>query len=248
MGRIMMAIVVLFCLVQNSHAEAIMAATAEWKPYAVRTKDGFKGIAVDILKEIARRTGDNIIIELYPAPRLKRYFETKKIDINFADSLYWNKISAPPTYIFTDSYLFVKEYVYSMTKDDLKIQKIEDLHGKTVGITRGYYYSMVEDAFNHGFIRKERADTDELLFKKLVNGRNTLIFMDELSFNFLVNRFNYDKTRFKRGLQLTYAPLGIKVRMEKKHLITRFNHAIDDMRKDASINKIIDKYDNKTEF
>ncbi len=242
MSKIIAIIFILFCSVQNIYAEDISAATAEWKPYAIRTKEGIKGIAVEVLNEIARRTGDKITINLYPAPRLNKYFEANKIDINFADSLYWNKINAPPAFIFTDAFLFVKEYVYSLRADNFEINKLEDLYGKSVGITRGYYYSMMEDAFNNGLVTKEKANTDEILFKKLVNNRNQLIFMDEFAFNFFINKFDYNKTDFKRGLQLTIAPLGIKIRIEKKHLIKRFNHTINEMREDNTIEKIIDKY------
>jgi len=248
MNKTIMVIFLLICFIHDGHTENIRAATSEWKPYAIRTDNGFKGIAVDILHEIAKRTGDNITINLYPAPRLNKYFDSSKIDINFADSLYWNKITAPPTYIFTDSYLFVKEFVYWRSADNFAIATLKDLYGKTVGITRGYYYSMVEDAFESSLVKKESANSDEILFKKLIRGRNKLIFMDELSFNFLSRKFKYDKQEFKRGLQLTYAPLGIKVRIEKQHLIKRLNNTIDEMRDDDTIRKIVSKYDSMTEY
>ncbi len=248
MNKIILVIFLLICFIQDGYAEDIKAATSEWKPYAIRTEDGFQGIAVEILKEIAKRTGDNIAIELFPAPRLNKYFGSNKIDINFADSLYWNKITAPPSYIFTDSYLFVKEFVYWLAADNLEITTLEDLYGKRVGITRGYYYSMVEEAFNNLLIYKESSNSDELLFKKLVSGRVNLIFMDELSFNFLIGKFKYDRHKFKRGLQLTYAPLGIKVRIEKKHLIKRFNTTIHEMRDDDTIKNIISKYNGLKEY
>jgi len=242
MKIIFIPIFVIFLTAQIIYAENFKAATAEWHPYAMQTENGISGIAVDILKEVMRRTGDTVAIKLYPATRLNKYFDTNRLDINFADSVLWNEAIKNPHFVFTDSYLFVKEYIYFQKDNYIEVNKPADLKGKIVGVTRGYYYAMFEDAFNKGIVEKDEVNTNENLLEKLKTGRNHAILMDNVLFNYLLFKLNCDRSLFKRGTEITNAPLGLKIRIEKKHVLPRLNKAIAEMKKQGIIKEIVKKY------
>lgn len=227
---------------QFVYAETFIAATAEWRPYAFYEDKKVRGISVEILQQIGKRTGDEFQIELYPAKRLKQLFERGKIDINFADSPLWNEKNKKPSYLFSESYLSVREYLYFEKEHYVDIRKIEDLYGKRVGITRGYYYEMLEVPFQKALILKEEAPGNINLIKKLLFGRSDAMVMDDLLFHHLISSLDYDEEDFKRGMRLSDAPLGIKIRSGKIEALSRINQAIRQLEVEGFIETVVSKY------
>ncbi len=66
--------------------------------------------------------------------------------------------------------------------------------------------------------------------------------MDSIAFQTNISQLNYDKTMFKRGMQLSDTKLSIKIIREKAYLLLRFNKAIAVMKQDVTIDRIINKY------
>ena len=223
-------------------AESFKAGTAEWSPYAMTQNGKTVGIAVEILEQVAKLTGDTIDIKLYPAARLNAMFDNKELDINFADSPAWNEAKDPPTFIFTKDYTKVKEYLYFLSGQPLDVKKPEDLKGKTVGIVRDYYYAIFEDLFAKGIVKKEETDTPESLIQKLQKGRHEVAIFDTFLFDYLVKTFKFNPAEFKQGMEVNDSSIGFKVQIDKKKAVERFNVAIDKLKADGSIDKIIQKY------
>lgn len=223
-------------------AKEFKVATAEWSPYAYQDSKRITGIAVDVLLEIFKRSGDQAHITLYPAKRLNILFDMGEIDVNFADSPLWNEATDNPNYLFSDPYLSVREYVYLLKKRALKVTKPDDLRGKTVGIAMGYYYGMFEEAFEKGWVKKEEAPSNEALLKKLLMGRTDAIFMDEMLFSHLLSKLKLDQSQFVQSMELTQAPLALKVRIEQQESLPRINQAIAAMKDDGTMKKILDQY------
>jgi len=226
----------------KSYAENFHAATANWSPYAMTTKEGISGVSVEILREIVKRTGDTISINIYPAKRLNKMFNLNKLDINFADSPDWNETNKYPDYVFSEKYLNVKEYVYFLKDRYIDIKSPLDLKGKIVGISAGYYYDMFEDYFKKGIIIKHELYSNKSFLRFFKMGRCDAAFFDNLLFEYLLVQLNYDHHYFKRGLELNNAPLGLKIRIEKRHAVKRFNTVIRILKKEGFIKKIIQKY------
>jgi len=229
----------------KAYAEHFIAATANWSPYAMITEEGISGISVDILNEIVKRTGDTVSINIYPTKRLNKLFVSNKLDINFADSPDWNKTQKNPDYHFSRQYLNVKEYVYFLKNRYIALNSPIDLKGKIIGISAGYYYAMLEEYFNKDIIIKIELYSNKSLLRFLKMGRCDAAIIDNVLFEYLIVQLDYDKNQFKRGLDLNNAPLGLKIRIEKKHAVKRLNQAIRDLQKEGVINKIIHQYTNK---
>ena len=200
------------------------------------------GIAVDIFNQIISRSGYNNKSTLLPTKRLNVLFDTNKIDINFADSPNWNPKKLNPQYVFSDPYMHVAEYIYFKEGNIKTVNQPSDLNGKIVGINFGYYYEDFTPFFTQESIRIYESHTANKLVNLLNMGRIDAIFLDEIAFKHLLNEENLPPISFKRGKKLSMAPLGLKVRIEKKHLLTKFNQVIAELKKDGSIKKIISKY------
>ena len=138
--------------------------------------------------------------------------------------------------------MHVAEYIYFKEASALTVSQPSDLNGKIVGINFGYYYEDFTPFFKQENIRTYESFTANKLVSQLYMGRIDAIFLDEIAFEYLLNEENLSPISFKRGKQLSMAPLGLKIRIEKKHLLTKFNQVIDELKQDGSIKKIIRKY------
>lgn len=222
-------------------SEEYIVATAEWSPYAMKTDKEILGISVDILKEVFILTGDTYTIKLLPVERLNKLFDDNKIDINFADSPLWNDPSNG-NYLFTVSYSNVDEYIYFKKDKFIDVKTPDDLKGKKVGIVRGYYYEVFENNFNNNLLIKDESNTNEALFQKLNWGRIDCAFFDTVLFDYLIKTEKANVDDFKRGVVLTNSPLGFKIRIEKKNSVEKFNKAIEKLKRDGVVDRIIKKY------
>jgi cystine transport system substrate-binding protein len=235
---------ILLVLSHHSYAENFIAATANWSPYAMKTEEGITGISVEILNEIVKRTGDTISINIYPTKRLNMLFDSNKLDINFADSPDWNEAKHSQNYIFSEKYFDVKEYVYFLKNRFIETNKPKDLKGKRIGISAGYYYEMFDAYFKRHIIIKKEIYSNKSLLRFLKSGRCDAAFFDNVLFDYLIIQLDFDKKQFKRGFEINNAPLGLKIRIEKRHAVKRFNNAIRTLKKEGFIKKIIHKYTN----
>lgn len=228
-------------LLLHVYAQEFAIATANWNPYAFKTKNGtYKGIAADITKEIITRSGNTYTIGLYPTNRLKRLFEYGKIDINFADSPLWNDKKGD--YVFTEPYLYVKEFIYLLKSSPLRLTEIKDLKEKTVGVEIGYHYEALEKAFENGTVRKDEAPNSTSLIQKLIARRNDAIIMDELLFRHLVKKLALGNNLFKRSLMITQAPLCMKLNSKYKPVLPMLNKTIDALQNDKTIDRVLQQY------
>jgi polar amino acid transport system substrate-binding protein len=58
-------ITVFFGLLANA-SDTIQPLTETWTPYQIETKDGLKGISVDLVREIQNRIGNTKDIKVFP--------------------------------------------------------------------------------------------------------------------------------------------------------------------------------------
>ncbi|OHD10381.1 MAG: hypothetical protein A2Y34_06785 [Spirochaetes bacterium GWC1_27_15] len=238
--------ILLLTLVYAINSDEFTAATANWQPYAIEDANKLvTGIGVDILKEVCKRTGDKVVIKIYPAERLNQMFDLNQIDINFADSPNWNEIKKDSPFVFTESYTSVVENIYFLANKYIDVKTPNDLKQKRVGIVRGYYYEMFKESFKNKIVLLEETNNESFLIQMLKKDRLDCAFFDNYVFDYLLVKNNFKMSDFKKGLQLSDSPLCFKVRIEKKDIVTRFNKALLEMKKEGVITKIILKYTNK---
>lgn len=227
----------------NAYSETLKAAMPNWAPFFTESKDGdYSGIGVDVLDEIVKRTGDSASYSLYPAARLLQKLDTGKIDLIIIDSPNWVKPERKSIVSFTNSIMPFQEFVYFLAAKYKDIKEPKDLNGLFVGHIFGYYYEPFEDLFKNEIINRETPGTDTSLLEMLKKKRVDAILIDPFAFNVARVKLRYDKELFKRGLQISNIELTSTIRKGKKDILPRFNKAIEEMKADGTIQKIVDKY------
>lgn len=136
----LLTIFLLLCapLLRAQEAPVLTCYSTAFEPFVIEHANGeISGIDVDVIREIARRTGLNISIGLKPWLRLEQEFrEGNKVACGFAYSL----TEARQQYLhFTRVPLHTTEYVLFYRREDIPVyQGLESLRGKTVAVNRGF--------------------------------------------------------------------------------------------------------------
>ena len=224
-------------------AEPLRVGTAPWRPFAYQNAQQQPvGIAVEVMQELARRTGREISLSLYPARRLNQLFDQGQLDINFADSPLWNPPRQHHAPLFTQSYLHVKEYLYFSADHVHPKQPLSEWRGLRIGSEMGYYYPILEPAFSQGRLQHKEflhsADMLQLLLKHRIDA----MAMDEWLFQHLLQQQGLNGKAFVLGPQLGNATLCLKLRPELTELEQQLDNALQAMKQDGSLQQIIDRY------
>lgn len=231
------------CLLSSglAPAEILSAGTAPWRPFAFYDQQHqLKGIAVDIARELAQRTHNQLQLELYPAKRLNQLFDTRQLDINIADSPLWNP---QPTQIrFTRHYMEIREYLYFARDHAIKARSVDELKDLDIGLILGYAYPKLEPLFVSGQLRKHEYADEATLLKLLQRHRLDAIVMDEVLFNHLVQQNPQLAHQYQQGLQLSTAPLALKLHSSDDQLTQQLDAALLQMEQEQVIQQIIQRY------
>lgn len=233
---------VLLCAALPVRAEHLRAVSDNWPPFFMTADGQVTGIGQEILGEIARRTGDSIEMQQLPNKRAMRLLNDGEVDMVVIDSPLWNDPESLKKLVFSAELMSVQEYAYFLRDHYVDARRPADLAGKTVNILRGYSYPAFDQAFHDGSVRKFEVYNELSLLETLAKGRTDAIFMDSVAFDYNTSKYGLDRSQFRRGMQLSDAPLAIKIRPGKADLLPRFNQAIAAMKADGSITRIIEKY------
>ncbi|MBX9914185.1 MAG: transporter substrate-binding domain-containing protein [Pseudomonadaceae bacterium] len=229
-------------LLPSVQGETFTAASDNWPPFFMQADGQLSGIGYEILNEIGRRTGDTINMQRLPNKRALKMFEEGKIDLIVIDSPLWNDPQNIPGMLFSADLMTVSEYIYFTRDAYIEVKTPKDLAGKTVHILHGYSYPAFEAAFASGLVKKHEMYSEQSLIDTLIQKRANAIFMDSIAFHYNISKLKHNLNLFRSGLQLSNAPLGVKVRRARADILPRFNQAIAEMKADGSIDKIVQKY------
>ncbi len=146
----------------------VKVATGEWVPFMSQNLIHY-GLISQIVTEAFAQEGVNAKYTFYPWSRAMVHVEKGLEDASSA--WYWSEERAK-TFLFSDP-VFVEQQVLFHRKDNpVKWSDMEDLRGKRIGATIGYFYGEAfQQAENAQLFHVERVSTDEQNFKKLVFGR-----------------------------------------------------------------------------
>ena len=233
------------CLLSSGLAQAEMlnAGTAPWRPFAFYDQQHqLQGIAVDIARELAQRTQNQLQLELYPAKRLNQLFDTQQLDINIADSPLWNPQPTSMQIRFTRRYMEIREYLYFARDHAINAQRVDELKDLDIGLILGYSYPKLEPLFVSGQLRKHEYNDEETLLKLLQRHRLDAIVMDDVLFHHLVQQDPQRAHHYQRGIQLSTAPIALKLHSSDDKLTQQLDAALLQMDQEQVIKQIIERY------
>lgn len=248
MSHYFITIVLVFALAVPCRAqESVIIFGNSMKPPKTWSENGTpKGIMVDILREIEKRTDITFDIRLFPWARAYCYAKEGRGGVyGFSKTTERLKLFDYSDPIFNENILLV-----TLKGKEFPFESLSDLKGKTIGVTRGArwgdaYAKAMQTIFTPNFTSNPEVRLRMLLAGRIDAavvgpGKAGLLHIFETD-PFL--KANADKFVFlKKPLVADPNHIGFLKTMKKAELIKKINMAIRIMWQDGTIDNIGKKY------
>ncbi len=159
----------------NTFADEINIVTEEYPPYEYIENGQWVGLNVDIVREVCKRVGDTLVFESYPWKRCIKMMQegTAEGIMSLIKTPERAKFISFPAFNLSNE----KNVIFSHKGSGIKINSLDDLKGKFLGVQKKYSYGERFD--NYQGLDKEYCDSLENLLKKYEKGRMELIIGNE---------------------------------------------------------------------
>jgi polar amino acid transport system substrate-binding protein len=205
-------------------------------PIPLMVVDNQQGVFIDLFREVAKRTGENFELEVYPTNRVLKLFQDGHIDGFFPglDIMTGDQAAKSDIFYNKTDFAFVKQ-------GTPVFEKISQFEGKTIGLTTGYPYSA--ELLNDPKITLEYAENDVINMRKLSKGRIDAFIVEEKSGlkareESGVTDVVYDPQKPLYAIRVFFAFQGTD---EGWALAKKFSSALEKMKQDGTFEKIMSK-------
>ncbi|WNW12573.1 transporter substrate-binding domain-containing protein [Pseudomonas sp. DTU_2021_1001937_2_SI_NGA_ILE_001] len=241
--RALIAACTLACLPGFATAQAWLAGGSEWHPFSYSdAQQQMQGIAVDIVREVLAQAGIQARFVSYPANRMQVMLERGQLDLSYAESRAWQNYEVADQYVFSEPYMKVREYLFFARNNPAADKPIDALQNLTIGMVRGYTYKRLDAAFASQRLMKLETSQDIALFDLLDTGRVDAVAMVDDLYTYLTATHHIDPSRFRRGAQLSEAPLSIMLQRKHAERLPAIDQAIRRMQDSGEIARILDAH------
>ncbi|MFS9336553.1 ABC transporter substrate-binding protein/permease [Streptococcus intermedius] len=239
----LLALLPLFATI-NIHADAIkVVSDTAYAPFEFKDSDQtYKGIDVDIINKVAKLKSWNINMT----------FPGFDAAVNAVQSGQADAIMAGMTKtkdrekVFTMSDTYYDTKVVIATTKTHAIRSYSQLKGKTVGVKNGTAAQrFLEKIKNKYKFTIKTFDTTDLTYNSLNSGSIDAMMDDQPVIEYAIKQGQNLKISMKGEAVGSFA-FGVKKGSKYEYLVTEFNEALAQMKKDGSLDKIISKWTGAT--
>ena len=239
----LLALLPLFATI-NIHADAIkVVSDTAYAPFEFKDSDQtYKGIDVDIINKVAELKSWNINMT----------FPGFDAAVNAVQSGQADAIMAGMTKtkdrekVFTMSDTYYDTKVVIATTKTHAIKSYSQLKGKTVGVKNGTaaqrFLEKIKDKYKFTI---KTFDTTDLTYNSLNSGSIDAMMDDQPVIEYAIKQGQNLKISMKGEAVGSFA-FGVKKGSKYEYLVTEFNEALAQMKKDGSLDKIISKWTGAT--
>ncbi|RJU50873.1 MULTISPECIES: ABC transporter substrate-binding protein/permease [Streptococcus] len=230
----------LFAFASQAQAETVKVVfDTAYAPFEFKDSDQvYKGIDVEILDKVAEINGWT----------LEKSFPGFKVAINMVQSGQADAIMAGMTktkereqvFAMSDTYYDTK--VVIATKKANKITSYDQLKGKTVGVKNGTAAQrfLQKNKDKYGYQIKT-FDTGDLMYNSLSTGAVDAVMDDQPVIKYAIKQ-GQDLSINMEGEAVGSFAFGVKKDGSHENLIKQFNTALAQMKKDGTLDQIIEKW------
>lgn len=241
MKVIFLLILALFLPVLSSAEEPIIIAfDMAYRPYMYWSSEESKAVGIypQIISEVFKRL--KLDIDIKPMP-WKRAVENGEKGLMGVGGLYKNEARLK-IFDFSDPIFSEKNYVYVKKGKQFTFQKLDDLKGKNIGVTKGWSYGEEFDSLrNKKMFSTEESNEIAISFGKLVAGKIDCFVVDALAAERIIasEKFIGQIEMLPIPAVTTDGYLAFAKTSNKKDLLKRFNDMLIKLKKDGTTDKII---------
>jgi len=252
----MLVFIALFAFSLNVKADPLQASTLDYPPYEYMENGQAKGIAVDIIKEAIKRSGDHSVeFSFYPWRRAVNSVEFGSSDILFNAG----KNEARQVWgYYVESPLILQKYVlFKLKGDEVKVNaNFDNVKSLAIAIRTGYLYGsgVFRKALDRGkFSYLVQSETTKQSIDLLLNKRVDMFVGDYLPVMHYIQKNGLDSEIDIVVEEQQYRPLIVLtwptyILFSKKRTDISYVHKIDrilnEMKQDGTYDMFFHKYQN----
>ena len=229
-----------FALGATAQADTVkIVSDTAYAPFEFKDSDQtYKGIDVDIINKVAEIKGWDIDMSFPGFDAAVNAVQAGQADAIMAGM---TKTSEREK-VFTMSDTYYDTKVVIATRKENTISKYEQLKGKKVGVKTGTAAQrfLEKNKDKYGYTLKN-FDTGDLMYNSLSAGDVDAVMDDQPVIEYAINQGQNLKISMKGEAVGSFA-FGVKKGSKHEHLVTEFNEALAQMKKDGSLEEIINKW------
>ncbi|WP_270742967.1 ABC transporter substrate-binding protein/permease [Streptococcus constellatus] len=235
----LLALLPLFAIT-NIHADAIkVVSDTAYAPFEFKDSDQtYKGIDVDIINKVAELKSWNINMTFPGFDAAVNAVQSGQADAIMAGMT--KTKDREKVFTMSDTYYDTK-VVIATTKTNT-ISSYSQLKGKTVGVKNGTasqrFLEKIKDKYKFNL---KTFDTTDLTYNSLNSGSIDAMMDDQPVIEYAIKQGQNLKISMKGEAVGSFA-FGVKKGSKYEYLVTEFNEALAQMKKDGSLDKIISKW------
>ena len=239
----LLALLPLFATI-NIHADAIkVVSDTAYAPFEFKDSDQtYKGIDVDIINKVAELKSWNINMTFPGFDAAVNAVQSGQADAIMAGMT--KTKDREKVFTMSDTYYDTK-VVIATTKTNT-ISSYSQLKGKTVGVKNGTasqrFLEKIKDKYKFNL---KTFDTTDLTYNSLNSGSIDAMMDDQPVIEYAIKQGQNLKISMKGEAVGSFA-FGVKKGSKYEYLVTEFNEALAQMKKDGSLDKIISKWTGAT--
>lgn len=228
----------------NIHADAIkVVSDTAYAPFEFKDSDQtYKGIDVDIINKVAELKSWNINMTFPGFDAAVNAVQSGQADAIMAGMT--KTKDREKVFTMSDTYYDTK-VVIATTKTNT-ISSYSQLKGKTVGVKNGTasqrFLEKIKDRYKFNL---KTFDTTDLTYNSLNSGSIDAMMDDQPVIEYAIKQGQNLKISMKGEAVGSFA-FGVKKGSKYEYLVTEFNEALAQMKKDGSLDKIISKWTGST--
>ncbi len=246
--KIVYIYLLLFCSLLFAENRIIKLVTDDnFLPFTYVEDGEVVGYDIDIIREIEKRLDVTFEIEALPFKRLLYMVETGRVDGGF--TLFKTEQRESWAY-YTKYPIHISQYnIFTRKGEEFEYNKVSDLIGKKIGLNSGF---AISDEFDR--MKKNReitvieSEDSDINFKLLKNGRIDCYIGNYFTSLYKINidEVEGDFAMLPVGIvpgRDSFLVLSKKSKLENiDSLIIEINNILEDLYKDGTIEKILQKY------
>ncbi|WP_333608961.1 substrate-binding periplasmic protein [Arsukibacterium sp.] len=165
-------------------AESLRAVVSETNipPFVMSKEDQLSGgLVLDTVAEVAKQLQLPLEVDAIPRGRTEAWLNSGQADIWCFTNPAW--VKDPQTLIWSDVMYSNIELLVRLESSH-PINTVLDLHGKTIGTSRGFRYPELDPVFAAGFARRDDAISLSQNLQRLKQVRVDVVVADSITFNY----------------------------------------------------------------
>ena len=210
------------------------------RPFSFPQGSPQPGIYPDLIRAIARESGDHIDLVYVPAARLLRMFEIGELDIEIGANPAWRQ-GSPIQSVYSESYATAYEIICFRPGEAKPGNHAKDFPGYDIGVQSGYVYPNFEAAFANGTVNRRDTNNAEQLLKMLNAKRFPAIILSKYAADFY-KKENPQQYNCAQGDITDQAQEMLRLPASKAAALPRLNAAIAKLKKSGEVAAIYAKY------